>query len=88
MKHIKITITGQVQGVWFRQNTAEEAQRLGLVGTVQNLADGNVEIHAQGDEEDLKQLLLWCEVGPPNAEVENVKYSFEKPQEYQGFQII
>lgn len=46
----------QVQGVFFRATTAEEAQNLGLVGWVTNSPTGSVKGEAQGDEEKLAKL--------------------------------
>lgn len=53
----KITIQGNVQGVFFRANTLREAKQLDLVGSVKNLPSGNVEIYAQGSEQKINQLI-------------------------------
>ena len=45
---VHILVAGQVQGVWFRDNTVRQARAQGLVGWVKNLRDGRVEIVAQG----------------------------------------
>ena len=53
----------QVQGVFFRACTAEEAQRLGTVGWVRNTPAGSVEGEAQGSQSQLnsfKVLQLSC----------------------------
>lgn len=39
---IKATISGKVQGVFFRQGTLEKARELNLTGWVKNLANGDV----------------------------------------------
>jgi len=72
IKVIKITITGRVQGVCYRAATQHTARRLGLRGTVRNLADGRVEIAAQGESDALDQLVNWCWQGPPAARVDAV----------------
>lgn len=68
----RIRVSGLVQGVWFRQSTADEARRLGLEGWVRNLADGSVEAEAQGARPAVEALVRWCHRGPPAARVEGV----------------
>jgi acylphosphatase len=50
-------IAGEVQGVGFRFLAKHYANRLGLVGYVRNLQDGNVEICVAGTEKDAEKLL-------------------------------
>lgn len=77
-----------MHGVFFRQSTLEEAKKLGLKGTVQNLPDGSVEIHAEGDEKKLEELIVWCKNGPQHATVDGVKFFKEEVQDYPDFRII
>ncbi len=65
-------ISGVVQGVWFRQSTKQEADRLGVVGWVRNLEDGRVEAVIQGPEEAVAALVAWCQHGPEQARVDRV----------------
>ena len=88
MKHLKIIITGRVQGVWFRASAMEKAAELGLTGSVQNLPGGSLEIHAEGEQERLNQLLEWCKDGPKNAAVDKIETSLEPIQNYRKFRII
>ena len=66
---ISITVSGKVQGVFFRQSTKEIATNLGINGQVKNLPDGNVYIIATGTKDQLDKLLTWCRQGPPKATV-------------------
>ena len=50
------TVYGRVQGVWFRDSTRREAERLALTGYAINLPDGNVEVLAWGTPESLREL--------------------------------
>lgn len=43
-----VVFHGHVQGVFFRKTTQEFATRRGLRGWVRNVADGTVELEAQG----------------------------------------
>lgn len=65
-------VTGRVQGVFFRDSTRHEAQRLGLTGYARNLPDGSVEVLACGSDAKVRQLCDWLREGPPMAEVEQV----------------
>jgi acylphosphatase len=58
----------------------EKAQGLNLSGWVKNLADGSVELEAEGPRWALEQLVAWCRVGPPSARVDDVRARFG-PQE-------
>lgn len=80
VKRIRAVIKGRVQGVFFRAYTQEEAQRLGLVGWVRNRSDGDVETVAEGEEEQVEQLISWLHQGPPAARVSGVEISSEEPQ--------
>lgn len=65
-------IEGRVQGVWFRESTRQQAERLGLTGHAINRADGSVEVLACGAPEAVDALARWLHQGPPLAEVSSV----------------
>lgn len=83
-----ITVSGKVQGVFFRQGTQRTAVKLGLTGTVRNLEDGRVQIIASGTEEQLAALLKWCETGPPRAQVAAVEKEAIPAEIAKGFTIL
>ena len=66
-------VSGRVQGVCFRAYTCEEARKLGLKGMVRNLADGRVEVIAEGDHDQVTLLEQFCWKGPPSAHVLSVE---------------
>lgn len=68
----RFTIKGRVQGVWFRDSTRREAQRLHITGYARNLSDGNVEVSAFGTAAALDELARWLRRGPPMARVNEV----------------
>ncbi|RZS99670.1 acylphosphatase [Aquimarina brevivitae] len=86
-KHYNITITGKVQGVWYRKSTKETADQLGLVGYVQNLDNGNVYIEAEGAEAQLNKLVEWCHQGPEFALVADVKKKEDGLKDFTSFEI-
>lgn len=57
-------VRGQVQGVGFRWWTRARALELGLAGHARNMADGRVEVVAQGDDEALERLVDLLEETP------------------------
>ncbi|MFZ0013864.1 MAG: acylphosphatase, partial [Acidimicrobiia bacterium] len=59
MKAVHVTVAGHVQGVGYRQGCRSSARSLELVGWVRNLADGRVELFAQGSDEKVDRLLDW-----------------------------
>jgi acylphosphatase len=65
----RILVSGLVQGVGFRFSTVRAAERLGVGGWARNLADGRVEVHAQGEPAAVAALVDWLREGPPGAEV-------------------
>lgn len=86
-EHRIFQVTGRVQGVFFRQSTRAEAQRLGLTGYARNNADGSVSIEAEGPAEALDALAAWCQQGPPAARVDRVEVSRGAVQGYDSFQV-
>ena len=84
---ISITVSGIVQGVFYRQSTKEKALELGISGFVKNLPDGSVYIVATGASDQLDQLVAWCRQGPSRAKVTAVNVEQETPQVFTGFAI-
>jgi acylphosphatase len=84
---IHFTVSGRVQGVYFRASTQEQAQQLGLVGWIRNTDDGDVEGVAQGDSNDLDLLVEWLHLGPPQANVEQVKVNTIAAGKFQEFEV-
>ncbi|HJQ93729.1 MAG TPA: acylphosphatase [Candidatus Thermoplasmatota archaeon] len=80
MKRIRVLVSGTVQGVWFRESTREEADRLGVAGWVRNLADGRVEAVFEGAALGVEAMAAWCHRGPKGAAVERVDAKPEEPQ--------
>jgi acylphosphatase len=57
-------VKGQVQGVGFRWWTRARALELGLTGSATNLADGRVQVVAEGPESAVRELLALLPSGP------------------------
>ena len=76
-ERVHAIIHGRVQGVFFRASTQEKAIELGLTGWVRNIADGKVELLAEGEKEKLEKLIDWCRIGPKHAQVTDVETRWE-----------
>jgi acylphosphatase len=61
-------VKGRVQGVGFRWWTRARALELGLTGSATNLADGRVEVVAEGPEAACRRLLAQLAEGPGRVE--------------------
>ncbi|MEM8901422.1 MAG: acylphosphatase [Bacteroidota bacterium] len=72
-KRYKLTISGKVEGVGYRQFTRQQAFRLGLTGWVRNEHNGDVQAEVQGISSQLEELLAACKQGPPWSRVDAVK---------------
>ncbi|WP_425914487.1 acylphosphatase [Pseudomonas sp. GWSMS-1] len=78
-------VSGRVQGVYFRQATAAQAERLDLDGWVRNLADGRVEVLFEGEEAAVDELASWLQQGPEAAEVTALELQERALQGVAGF---
>jgi acylphosphatase len=77
----RAVISGRVQGVFFRLETKQAAQRYGVLGWVKNQMNGTVAAVFEGPKENVDSILEWCKQGPPHANVEHVKIEWE---DYKG----
>lgn len=72
-------VTGRVQLVMYRDFTQRSARALEVVGSVENLPDGSVEVIAQGTPDQLKALVQKLHEGSILAHVENVAVEWRSP---------
>lgn len=87
-KRVHMTISGKVQGVFFRDTTRRTANDLGVTGWVKNLSDGRVEAVAEGPENAVDKLVEFAHEGPARANVKNVEVEEETPtDEFSDFSI-
>lgn len=68
-----ILISGKVQGVGFRLFTQRSARELGINGYAKNLANGKVEVVAEGDKLHLNALVKKLKQGPRASRVDDLK---------------
>lgn len=83
-----VYISGNVQGVFFRDSTRQKAEELGLAGWVKNMPDGRVEAIFEGPSGAVQEIIDWCKEGPSQATVEDVDAEHEEPAEdLEGFEV-
>lgn len=83
-----VYISGRVQGVFFRYETKDLADRLGVRGWVRNTRDGRVEAIFEGERGKIEEMLNFCHRGPPGASVSDVEVEWQKPTgEFTKFEI-
>jgi acylphosphatase len=84
----RYVITGRVQGVGFRWFAHDAAAREGVRGWVRNLADGSVEVFAEGESESVQRVEAKLRRGPAAARVDNVTIEEHAPSGRDtGFEI-
>jgi acylphosphatase len=86
-KLAKITIFGDVQGVFFRRSAKRKAEQLSLRGIARNESDGTVLIEIEGPESKVNDFVAWAESGPDSANVTSVDVSYAEPKNYYGFKV-
>lgn len=85
---VRVLVSGLVQGVWFRESTRQEAERLGVGGWVRNLPDGRVEALFSGPASAVDALVAWCHQGPPAARVAAVAATAEPGPPEPAFRVL
>ena len=88
MKHLDITISGKVHGVFYRASSKAVADQLGIKGSARNRPDGTVFIEAEGDNFSLELFLEFCHKGSDRAVVENVSVCEAELKNYRNFEIV
>ena len=87
MKCVHLVVSGRVQGVFFRDNIRKKARELGLTGYARNLADGTVEVVAEGDEEKINELLSFIKRDPGASRVTGIKVKHKESENFKNFEI-
>ena len=83
----RVLISGQVQGVCFRDSCRRLALQHGVAGWVRNLPDGRVEAVLEGPPEEVHRLVGWAQQGPSSATVTSVSVREERPEGLATFVI-
>jgi acylphosphatase len=82
----RVTVTGRVQGVFFRETMRRRAESSRVTGWVRNNGDGSVEAVFEGEPRAVERLVDWCREGPRGARVEWMDVASEEPEGLVGFE--
>ena len=82
-----VSETGRVQGVFFRAWTRDQAAEVGVTGWVRNCPDGRVDMHIEGDEAAVEQLIERLHRGPPSARVDDVHVWNVELCDFEDFEV-
>jgi acylphosphatase len=87
MRAVRVTVSGRVQGVFFRTSCAGLARELGVAGWIRNRPDGDVEAVFEGPDDAVERLVAWCHEGPSHAQVDRVDVVGEPASGRTGFDV-
>jgi len=81
----RLLVSGQVQGVFYRDSCRQEAEEKGITGSARNLPDGRVEVILEGAEDAVGRMIEWCRRGSDMARVDSLEVEDQEPQGESGF---
>jgi acylphosphatase len=87
-KATRLTLTGTIQGIFFKQFIKEHAEKNKVNGFLRNLEDGRVEIFLEGENENVEQMVALCKRGPQHSNIRKVEEKPEHLQDFKEFKIF
>lgn len=69
---LKISVSGKVQGVGYREFVKQAAEKLRIEGTIQNDHFDTMVLHVCGESDELNKLIDLLYTGTPQAKIEDV----------------
>lgn len=83
----RCVVHGEVQGVFFRDSTREQADSHGVHGWVSNRSDGAVEAVLEGSRHAVDAVVRFFNEGPDQASVHEVEVHEEEPEGLSSFEV-
>lgn len=88
MKTYHFSVTGYVQGVSYRRAIKEYADRLGVTGEIENMADGSVRVFANLDEAETGTFVEALYQGSFASRVEAIRKREIEYRDFETFGIV
>jgi acylphosphatase len=82
-----VVVSGDVQGVFFRDGMLREAARRDVTGWVRNRGDGTLQAHLEGEPDAVAAVVLWAREGPRHATVEELEVTTVEVAGFEAFRI-
>jgi acylphosphatase len=83
----RVEVSGEVQGVFYRDTCRRVAGQQGVTGWVRNLPDGRVEAVFEGEPDRVERLVSWARRGPSRARVTGLAVHDEPVEGLTAFEI-
>ena len=88
-QRVRLLVSGNVQGVFFRQALKVVAKKNNVSGWVRNLKDRRVEAVFEGDSKSTNSVIEWTRVGPANSRVDDIEVINEEfKNEFSAFEVL
>ena len=88
-QRVRLLVSGNVQGVFFRQALKVVAKKNNVTGWVRNLKDRCEEAVFEGDSKSINSVIEWARVGPANSRVDDIEVVNEEfKNEFSTFEIL
>ena len=88
-QRVRLLVSGNVQGVFFRQALKVVAKKNSVSGWVRNLKDRRVEAVFEGDSKSTNSVIEWTRVGPANSRVDDIEIINEEfKNEFSTFEVL
>ena len=88
-ERVQVRIRGRVHGVGYRYFTQHTAEALGVLGSVRNLPEGEVEAIAEGSKEKLQEFVQALREGPHAGHVDDLTEAWGEPTgEFANFEVV
>jgi len=87
-KRATITVSGEVQGVGYRDVVSKIARKMKITGFVENIKPYDVRIVCEGTEENIYSFIQKLNIEKFPVDVEEIKFDFSEPSgEFEIFEV-